>query len=534
MVTGGAGFIGCHLVKRLVRRYPEYLIVNVDALTYAGNLDNLTDIADAPNYVFVQADITDYTTMLDVMRRHSIDGIIHLAAESHVDRSISDPFIFAKTNVLGTLTLLQAAKEVWTASPEGFEGKRFHHVSTDEVYGALEADTDDMFTEHTSYSPHSPYSASKASSDHFVRAFHDTYGMPTVVTNCSNNYGPNQFPEKLIPLFINNIINRRPLPVYGRGLNVRDWLYVEDHVAALDLVFHDAAAGCTYNIGGFNQWRNIDLVKQLIAEVDRQLGRADGADFDLITYVKDRAGHDMRYAIDSTKISHDLGWKPSVTFEEGLKRTVAWYLANTDWLAKLAERSASDTSSVRGITVYGGSAEGRTPHYTEAAAAVGRAIAAAGVPLIYGGGRMGLMGAAGKACRAAGGTTVAVIPQFMVERGWNDPDASRTVVTPDMHVRKSTMASLAKGAIAMPGGIGTFEELTELITWRQLGLYSGNIVILNIDGYYDSMLATLSDAIAAGFMPADHSRLWAVTADADEAVRLALADTAPLHLHRKF
>ena len=331
MITGGAGFIGSHVVRLFVNKYLDYLVVNLDALTYAGNLANLTDVENATNYVFERADICDFDAMRRIIAKYDIDGIIHLAAESHVDRSISDPFIFARTNVLGTLSLLQAAREYWSAKPEGFEGKIFHHVSTDEVYGALEND-DTMFTEMTSYNPHSPYSASKASSDHFVRAFHDTYGLPTLITNCSNNYGPYQFPEKLIPLFINNVVNRRPLPVYGAGANVRDWLFVEDHAQAIDVVFHRAAVGSTYNIGGFNEWRNIDLVKLLIQTVDRLLGREEGEDLDLITYVTDRAGHDLRYAIDSSKLSNDLGWKPSLQFEEGLERTVRWYLDNATWL----------------------------------------------------------------------------------------------------------------------------------------------------------------------------------------------------------
>lgn len=340
IVTGGAGFIGCHLVKRLVNRYPDYRIVNVDALTYAGSPLNLTDVEGKPNYVFCQADIADFKTISDIMRRYEIDGVIHLAAESHVDRSISDPFVFARTNVLGTMTLLQAAKDAWMARPEGFDGKKFHHVSTDEVYGALEAGSNDLFTEDTPYAPHSPYSASKASSDHFVRSFHDTYGMPTVITNCSNNYGPNQFPEKLIPLFINNIRNRKPLPVYGNGENVRDWLYVGDHVEALDLVFHRAEPGTTYNIGGFNQWRNIDLIRELIVAVDRRLGRPEGADLDLISYVTDRPGHDLRYAIDSTRLSRDLGWSPRHTFPEGLAKTVDWYLDNPEWLEAMNSRNS--------------------------------------------------------------------------------------------------------------------------------------------------------------------------------------------------
>ena len=330
MVTGGAGFIGSHVVRRLVKQYPDYLVVNVDKLTYAGNPENLADVDSLPNYRFEKADITDAEAMERIMHKYDIDGIIHLAAESHVDRSISDPLVFARTNVMGTLNLLETARRLWQESPECFEGKRFYHISTDEVYGALEMGSE-MFVETTRYDPHSPYSASKASSDHFVRAYHDTYGMPTIVTNCSNNYGPNQFPEKLIPLFINNIRHRKPLPVYGKGLNVRDWLYVEDHAAAIDLIFHKGKAGDTYNIGGFNEWSNIDLIKQLCKEVDRQLGREPGESEQLITYVRDRAGHDLRYAIDATKLSKELGWKPSLQFEEGLRKTVKWYLDNQAW-----------------------------------------------------------------------------------------------------------------------------------------------------------------------------------------------------------
>ena len=331
IVTGGAGFIGSHVVRLLVNKYPDYLIVNVDKLTYAGNLANLKDIENAENYRFVKADICDYTAMLSLMNQYQIDGVIHLAAESHVDRSIRDPFAFAQTNVMGTLTLLQAAKTYWESLPEKFEGKRFYHISTDEVYGALSFDGT-LFTENTKYAPHSPYSASKASSDHFVRAFHDTYGMPTIVTNCSNNYGPYQFPEKLIPLFINNIRHRKPLPVYGKGENVRDWLYVVDHARAIDLIFHEGKTAETYNIGGFNEWKNIDIVKVLIQTTDRLLGRAENEDLGLITYVTDRQGHDLRYAIDSRKLKHELGWEPSLQFEEGIELTVKWYLDNQDWL----------------------------------------------------------------------------------------------------------------------------------------------------------------------------------------------------------
>ena len=328
LITGGAGFIGSHVVRLFVKKYPDYRIVNLDKLTYAGNLANLQDVEHAPNYIFERADICDYPRMQAILRQYAIDGIIHLAAESHVDRSIKDPFTFAKTNVLGTLTLLQAAKEAWDGA---FEGKLFYHISTDEVYGALRFDGT-LFTEETKYAPHSPYSASKASSDHFVRAFHDTYGMPTLVTNCSNNYGPYQFPEKLIPLFINNIRHNKPLPVYGKGENVRDWLYVEDHARAIDLIFHRGRVADTYNIGGFNEWRNIDLIKVLIKTVDRLLGRPEGASDHLITYVTDRQGHDLRYAIDSRKLQRELGWEPSLQFEEGIERTVRWYLDNQPWL----------------------------------------------------------------------------------------------------------------------------------------------------------------------------------------------------------
>ncbi len=354
IITGGAGFIGSHVVRLMVAKYPHYRIINVDKLTYAGNLANLSDVESASNYSFVKMDICDFDGIYRLMQDEQVDGIIHLAAESHVDRSIKDPFTFAKTNVMGTLSLLQAAKSYWESLPEKYEGKRFYHISTDEVYGALEmTDPDgveapfmtkassgrqhlaygrDFFTETTSYNPHSPYSAAKASSDHFVRAFHDTYGMPTVVTNCSNNYGPYQFPEKLIPLFINNIRHRKPLPVYGKGENVRDWLYVEDHARAIDLIFHKGRIAETYNIGGFNEWKNIDIVRVLIATVDRLLGRDEGADLDLITYVTDRAGHDMRYAIDSRKLQKELGWEPSLQFEEGIEKTVRWYLNHQEWL----------------------------------------------------------------------------------------------------------------------------------------------------------------------------------------------------------
>ena len=351
LITGGAGFIGSHVVRLFVKKYPEYRIVNLDALTYAGNLANLCDIENEPNYTFEHCDISDFESVREIFRKYEIDGVIHLAAESHVDRSIKDPFTFARTNVMGTLSLLQAAKEVWNGA---WDGKLFYHISTDEVYGALElthpegieppftttassgdhhlAYGEEFFYENTKYNPHSPYSASKASSDHFVRAFHDTYGMPTIVTNCSNNYGPYQFPEKLIPLFINNIRHRKPLPVYGKGENVRDWLYVEDHARAIDLIFHKGRVADTYNIGGFNEWKNIDLIRVIIKTVDRLLGNPEGYSDELITYVTDRAGHDLRYAIDSTKLQKELGWEPSLQFEEGIEKTVRWYLDNQEWM----------------------------------------------------------------------------------------------------------------------------------------------------------------------------------------------------------
>ena len=327
IITGGAGFIGSHVVRLFVTKYPDYKIINLDALTYAGNLENLRDIENAPNYFFEKANILDAAALEKVFQVHQPDGVIHLAAESHVDRSILSPLDFVYTNVIGTVNLLNTAKLSWK---DNFEGKRFYHVSTDEVYGAL-GDTG-FFTEETKYDPHSPYSASKAASDHFVRAYYDTFGLPVVVSNCSNNYGPNHFPEKLIPLFINNVISKKPLPVYGDGLYTRDWLFVKDHATAIDQVYHKGKTGDTYNIGGFNEWRNIDLVRLLIKLMDEKLGNPAGTSDNLITYVKDRPGHDRRYAIDASKISNELGWKPSVTFEEGLAQTIDWYLANGEWL----------------------------------------------------------------------------------------------------------------------------------------------------------------------------------------------------------
>jgi len=361
LTTGGAGFIGSHVVRLFVNKYTDYHIINLDKLTYAGNLANLKDIKDKPNYTFVKADICDFETIMKLFDQYKIDGVVHLAAESHVDRSIKDPFTFAQTNVMGTLSLLQVAKSHWEDNDWKVKNEfgemvdcRFYHVSTDEVYGALEltapegiespfttkassadhhhAYGSEFFLETTKYTPHSPYSASKAGSDHFVRAFHDTYGMPTIVTNCSNNYGPYQFPEKLIPLFINNIRLRKPLPVYGKGENVRDWLYVVDHARAIDTIFHNGKIAETYNIGGFNEWKNIDIIKVVINTVDRLLGRAEGEDMNLITYVTDRKGHDMRYAIDSRKLQEELGWEPSLQFEEGIEKTVQWYLENQEWI----------------------------------------------------------------------------------------------------------------------------------------------------------------------------------------------------------
>lgn len=334
LITGGAGFIGSHVVRRFVAKYPEYQIFNLDALTYAGNLENIKDIENQPNYNFVKGDIVDETFINELFSIHNFDGVLHLAAESHVDRSIEDPLAFVKTNVIGTMNLLNAAKKQWK---DNFEGKRFYHISTDEVYGSL--GTEGLFTETTSYDPNSPYSASKASSDHFVRAYGETYGLPYVLTNCSNNYGSYHFPEKLIPLFINNIINNKPLPVYGDGNYTRDWLFVEDHAIAIDLVFHEGKNHETYNIGGFNEWKNIDLVKLLCQIMDEKLSREKGASQELITYVRDRPGHDLRYAIDASKINKELGWKPSVTFEEGLEKTINWYLNNEEWLKNVTSGS---------------------------------------------------------------------------------------------------------------------------------------------------------------------------------------------------
>lgn len=335
LITGGAGFIGSHVVRLFVNKYPEYNIINLDVLTYAGNLDNLSDIEGASNYKFVKADICDFEAMKQLFSDYEINGVIHLAAESHVDRSIVDPFSFAQTNVMGTLSLLQAARLAWK---DDFRGKLFYHVSTDEVYGSL--DNGGFFVETTPYDPKSPYSASKASSDHFVRAYNNTYGMPIVISNCSNNYGPFQYPEKLIPLFISNIRENKPLPVYGKGENVRDWLYVVDHARAIDVIFHEAKIGETYNIGGFNEWKNIDLIKVMIKTVDKLLGRPEGESDRLITYVQDRAGHDLRYAIDSTKLKNELGWEPSLQFEEGIYLTVKWYLDNEEWINNIKTKQA--------------------------------------------------------------------------------------------------------------------------------------------------------------------------------------------------
>ena len=327
LITGGAGFIGSHVVRLFVQKYPDYKIVNLDKLTYAGNLANLKDIENAPNYEFVKGDIVDSEFIQQLFEEKQFDGVIHLAAESHVDRSISNPTEFVFTNVIGTVNLLNSAKYIWK---DNFENKRFYHISTDEVYGSL--GSEGMFTEETKYDPHSPYSASKASSDHFVRAYLDTFGLPSVISNCSNNYGSYQFPEKLIPLFIHNIKNNKPLPVYGKGENIRDWLWVVDHARAIDVIYHKGEIGETYNIGGFNEWTNIDLIKVMCKKMDEKLGRPVGESEKLITYVKDRAGHDLRYAIDATKIKNELGWEPSLQFEEGIEKTIDWYLSNTEWL----------------------------------------------------------------------------------------------------------------------------------------------------------------------------------------------------------
>ena len=335
LITGGAGFIGSHVVELLTAKYPHYYIITLDKLTYAGNLANISKAMTRPNHTFIEGDITDSALVESIFTEHHIDGVMHLAAESHVDRSISAPIVFAHNNIIGTLTLLEAARKAWSGN---YADKRFHHISTDEVYGALELDGG-KFTEASRYEPHSPYSASKASSDHFVRAYHDTYGLPTVITNCSNNYGERQYPEKLIPLFIYNIVNRRPLPVYGTGCNIRDWLYVGDHARALDMVFHNGANGATYNIGGDNEWTNIELIKRLISIVDSELGRKDGESESLITYIEDRAGHDLRYAIDSRKLQRDLGWRPETEFDKGLRQTVRWYLDNMAWAEASLKRN---------------------------------------------------------------------------------------------------------------------------------------------------------------------------------------------------
>ena len=327
LITGGAGFIGSHLTRLFVTKYPDYQIVNLDKLTYAGNLENLKDIENKPNYTFVKGDIEDMAFVEFLFKKYKFTSVLHCAAESHVDRSITDPLAFVKTNVLGTVSLLQVAKEYWK---DDFNGKLFYHISTDEVYGSL--GEEGFFTEETAYDPRSPYSASKASSDHFVRAFYHTYHLPVIISNCSNNYGPYHFPEKLIPLCIHNIIHNKPLPIYGKGLNVRDWLYVEDHVRAIDTIFHKGKTGETYNIGGHNEWKNIDIIKELCVQMDKKLGREKGTSEKLITFVKDRAGHDLRYAIDATKLKNELGWKPSLQFEEGLSKTIDWYLNNEEWL----------------------------------------------------------------------------------------------------------------------------------------------------------------------------------------------------------
>ncbi len=327
LITGGAGFIGSHVVRRFVTKYPEYAIVNLDKLTYAGNLANLEDVEKEPNYRFIKGDIVDGEFLMKLFEKHRFDGVIHLAAESHVDRSILSPMEFVHTNVTGTVNLLNAARHIWE---DDYSGKIFYHISTDEVYGSL--GKEGLFTEKTPYDPHSPYSASKASSDHFVRAYHDTYGLPVVISNCSNNYGSYQFPEKLIPLFIHNIKNSKPLPVYGKGENVRDWLWVEDHVSAIDIIYHRGKPGETYNVGGFNEWKNIDLIRVICRVMDRKLGHPEGESEKLITFVKDRAGHDLRYAIDATKLKNELGWEPSLQFEEGIEKTIDWYLANEQWL----------------------------------------------------------------------------------------------------------------------------------------------------------------------------------------------------------
>ncbi len=327
LITGAAGFIGSHVARLFVNKYPDYMIYNLDKLTYAGNLENLKDIDKSPNYKFILGDIVDGDFIMELFKKHQFDGVIHLAAESHVDRSIENPMEFIMANIVGTVNLLNAAKHIWEGN---FEGKRFYHVSTDEVYGSL--GDEGFFYEDTPYDPHSPYSASKASSDHLVRAYHDTYGLPIIISNCSNNYGPNQFPEKLVPLFINNIRNNKPLPVYGKGENIRDWLYVIDHAAAIDVIYHGGATGETFNIGGHNEWTNIDLIKVICKVMDEKLGREAGTSEKLITYVTDRAGHDLRYAIDSTKLQNELGWKPSLQFEEGIDLTIEWYLNNQGWL----------------------------------------------------------------------------------------------------------------------------------------------------------------------------------------------------------